>query len=100
MSTLQLQDVSLLNVKSIFQYHQNDDVAFVAVLLVCCLFYTIKIRDKPDPHHHLWFEKPQTSTSNGHSPETRDIAQKLEQTVSISSPESILIKLYTPLLNI
>ncbi|PVH73461.1 riboflavin synthase domain-like protein, partial [Cadophora sp. DSE1049] len=39
-----------------------------------------KIRDKPDPHHHLWFEKPQASTSSGQSAETRDVGQKLEQT--------------------
>ncbi|KAH7417792.1 NADPH-cytochrome P450 reductase [Cadophora sp. MPI-SDFR-AT-0126] len=81
MSTLQLSDISsLATVKSILQHQQNDDAAFVAFFLACCLFYALKIRDKPDPHHYLWFEKPQASASNGQNAETRDIGQKLEET--------------------
>lgn len=44
-----------------------------------------KAWDKPDPYHHLWFEKPQVqdSESGGKPKEARDIAQKLEETVSL-----------------
>ncbi|KAH6718218.1 hypothetical protein BKA61DRAFT_545277 [Leptodontidium sp. MPI-SDFR-AT-0119] len=79
MSTLQLADVySLAGVKNILQTHQKDDAAFLAFVLLCTLFY-LKIRDKPDPHHHLWFEKPQAGASNGQKAETRDIGVKLEE---------------------
>ncbi|KAG4431707.1 hypothetical protein IFR05_012806 [Cadophora sp. M221] len=80
MSTLQLTEVySLAGVKNILQTHQKDDAAFLAFVLLCTLFY-LKIRDKLDPHHHLWFEKPQAGTSNGQKAETRDIGEKLGET--------------------
>ncbi|KAK0124788.1 hypothetical protein ONS96_008669 [Cadophora gregata f. sp. sojae] len=81
MSTLQLPDsYSLANVKNLLQNHQGDDAAFVTFLLFCYLFYTLKVRDKADPYHHLWFERPQASAISGQSAETRDVGQKLEQT--------------------
>ncbi|KAJ5762286.1 uncharacterized protein N7511_005668 [Penicillium nucicola] len=39
--------------------------------------------DKPDPYHHLWFERPQLKNGGqlgSASKETRNIAQKLEET--------------------
>jgi len=42
-----------------------------------------KAWDRPDPYHHVWFEKPQVSdaaASDGVK-ETRDISQKLQETV-------------------
>ncbi|KAH7309301.1 NADPH-cytochrome P450 reductase [Rhexocercosporidium sp. MPI-PUGE-AT-0058] len=79
MSTLQLTDIySLAGLKSILPSHQKDDAAFLALVLLCCIFY-LKIRDKQDPHHHLWFEKPQATASGGQKAETRDIGEKLEE---------------------
>ena len=42
-----------------------------------------KAWDRPDPYHHVWFEKPQVAdaAASGKPKETRDIAQKLEETV-------------------
>lgn len=43
-----------------------------------------KVWDRPDPYHNLWFEKPQEkdSAGNARAKETRNIAQKLEESVS------------------
>lgn len=79
MSTLQVADVySLAGLKNILQRQQKDDVAFLAFVILCSILY-LTIRDKPDPHHHLWFEKPQASIASGRKAETRDIGQKLEE---------------------
>lgn len=42
-----------------------------------------KVWDRPDPYHNLWFEKPQEkdSAGNARAKETRNIAQKLEESV-------------------
>ena len=42
-----------------------------------------KAWDRPDPYHHVWFEKPQVSdaAASGRVKETRDISQKLQETV-------------------
>ena len=42
-----------------------------------------KAWDRPDPYHHVWFEKPQVSdaAASGGVKETRDISQKLQETV-------------------
>ena len=42
-----------------------------------------KAWDRPDPYHHVWFEKPQIAdaAASDRVKETRDIAQKLQETV-------------------
>ncbi|KAI4852686.1 cytochrome P450 reductase 1 [Aureobasidium sp. EXF-8845] len=41
-----------------------------------------KAWDRPDPYHHIWFERPQATdtAASGRLKETRNIAQKLEET--------------------
>ncbi|KAI4762072.1 cytochrome P450 reductase 1 [Aureobasidium sp. EXF-3400] len=43
-----------------------------------------KAWDRPDPYHHVWFEKPQIADAavSDRVKETRDISQKLEETNS------------------
>jgi NADPH-ferrihemoprotein reductase len=42
-----------------------------------------KAWDRPDPYHHIWFEKPQIADAPATTRvrETRDISQKLKETV-------------------
>jgi NADPH-ferrihemoprotein reductase len=42
-----------------------------------------KVWDRPDPYHHVWFEKPQIAYAAAKSRvrETRNISQMLEETV-------------------
>lgn len=68
--------------QSILHHTRKDDVAFLALAIFSGIFYTRFIKDKPDPYHHVWFEKPQATDSNGKGAETRDIGQKLEESVS------------------
>jgi NADPH-ferrihemoprotein reductase len=73
---------SLAGLKSILQHSQKDDVAFLVFLLFSCIFYKFIFKDKPDPYRHLWFEKPQATDANAKCAATRNIGQKLEETVS------------------
>ena len=61
-----------------------DDVAVLALIAFAGGGWLTrgKLWDKPDPYHHVWFERPQESTRNGGNiqKETRNIAQKLEET--------------------
>lgn len=59
-----------------------DDVAFLGLVLLFSVCYSLYFKDKPDPYQHVWFEKPQGSGSNLKEAEIRDIGKKLEQTVS------------------
>ena len=73
---------SLASLESKLLLLQKDDVAFLTLLLFSGLFYTFFLRDKSDPYHHLWFEKPQATNLEARAVETRDIGQKLEESVS------------------
>jgi NADPH-ferrihemoprotein reductase len=77
-----LTDVYSLGLKSILQHSQKDDTAFLAFLLLTCIFYKFIFKDKPDPYRHVWFEKPQATDANAKGADTRDIGQKLAETVS------------------
>lgn len=68
--------------EGILQHTQKDDVAFLALIILSGIIYTIFIKDKPDPYHHVWFEKPQAIDASAKGPETRDIGKKLEESVS------------------
>lgn len=63
-----------------------DDFTFLGLILVIGVCYALRgiVWDKPDPYHHLWFEKPQAGIIGSKSKETRDIGLKLEQNVSVS----------------
>ncbi|KZM23130.1 NADPH--hemoprotein reductase [Ascochyta rabiei] len=57
-----------------------DGVAILLFLLSALGYLTHgRVWDKPDPHHGIWFEKPQLAdgASSGRAAVTRDIAQKL-----------------------
>jgi NADPH-ferrihemoprotein reductase len=61
-----------------------DDVAVLALLALGGASYLTRgsLWDKPDPYHYKWFERPQESALNSRNikKETRNIAQKLEET--------------------
>lgn len=85
MSTLSkmLDLSSFASVDRLLQHAQTDDLAFLILAIFSGIFYNVYIRDKPDPYYHLWFEKPQKTDANQKGPETRDIAVKLEESVSL-----------------
>ncbi|KAH8597526.1 putative NADPH-cytochrome P450 reductase [Bisporella sp. PMI_857] len=58
-----------------------DDVALLGLILLLGLCFSLKgvLWDKPDPYHHLWFEKPQSDVATSQNQQTRDIGLKLEQ---------------------
>ena len=70
---------SSASVERIFQRTQNDDYAFLALIVLSVIFYNLCIKAKPDPYHHLWFEKPQQADANAKGADTRDIGEKLEE---------------------
>jgi hypothetical protein len=67
------------------QLHQLnvDDFAFLGVFVFVGICYALRgiVWEKPDPYHHLWFEKPQGDGAVKEA-NTRDIGAKLEQIVS------------------
>ncbi len=69
---------------SIFQHTQKDDVTFLVLAILSGLFYNFYIKEKPNPYHHVWFERPQQLDANRKGPDTRDIAVKLEENVSLN----------------
>jgi NADPH-ferrihemoprotein reductase len=66
---------------------QVDDIAFFGICVFLGVCYSLRriLYEKPDPHHHLWFEKPQGADADSKEANTRDIGLKLEQTVSRSN---------------
>ena len=83
MSTLsKMVDPSFFaGVESLLQQAQKDDFAFLALIILTGIFYNVYIKEKPDPYHHVWFEKPQTADANAKGADTRDIGVKLEESV-------------------
>jgi len=83
MSTLsKMVDPSLFaGVDCLLQKAQKDDFAFLALIILTGIFYNVYIKEKPDPYHHVWFEKPQTADANAREADTRDIGVKLEESV-------------------
>jgi hypothetical protein len=61
------------------------DIAAFGLVASCAFAYLLRGRawDRPDPHHHLWFERPQLKDgATGSSiAATRDIARKMEESV-------------------
>jgi len=76
----------LIGVERILEHIQKDDAVFLALVILTGIFYTLYLRDKPDPFRHVWFEKPQQTDLNRKGPETRDIGLKLETSVSLRCP--------------
>jgi NADPH-ferrihemoprotein reductase len=79
---------SLVSVDRLLQHAQTDDIVFLILAIFSGIFYNVYIRDKPDPYYHRWFEKPQQTDANHKGPETRDIAAKFEESVSLHTPVS------------
>jgi NADPH-ferrihemoprotein reductase len=85
-SLSKMVDISpFASVESILQHTQKDDVAFLAFIILSGIFYNLYIKEKPDPYHHVWFEKPQQTDANSKGADTRDIGLKLEESVSLVS---------------
>ena len=64
------------------------DVAALSALGVASAAYLLRgiAWDRPDPYHHLWFERMGSKNGAASGPKaTRDIAKKLEETVSSTS---------------
>lgn len=78
-STVVLQTRPL---ESLFHHTQKDDFTVFVFLICTGIFYQFFFKDKPDPHHHLWFEKPQAAESGARGIDTRDISVKLAEAVS------------------
>lgn len=61
------------------------DYAAIAAFSFAWGTYLLKGKawDRPDPYHHVWFEKPQIAdtAAGARVKETRDISKKLEDTV-------------------
>ena len=76
---------SFASVESILQHTQKDDVAFLAFIILSGIFYNLYIKEKPDPYHHVWFEKPQQTDANSKGADARDIGLKFEENVSLVS---------------
>lgn len=55
------------------------------VLLVLIAFasggYQLLLKSKPDPHHYIWFEKPQKKDGSASEAVIRDIVAKLQDIV-------------------
>lgn len=85
MATLsKMMDISpFTSVESILQHTQKDDIAFLAFIILSGIFYNLYIKERPDPYHHIWFEKPQQTDANAKGADTRDIGVKLEESVSL-----------------
>lgn len=58
-----------------------DFVAIALIVLLSSLHFTRGIAwDRPDPHHYIYFEKPQQNEGLSSQPKaTRNVAQKLEE---------------------
>ena len=78
--------LSVIRLQDIFESTQKDDVALLAFLVITGLFYSFFIKEKTDPYHHLWFEKPQSTDGNAKEADTRDIGVKLEESASTIAP--------------
>lgn len=76
-----IESSAFLAFQSLRHHTQKDDIVFFFLAILAGLFYTFVIREKPDPYHHVWFEKPQEVDADAKGPDTRDIAKRLEETV-------------------
>ena len=84
-TTLLSSYVSLNGLTDFARSAPADDVAVLGLALVASAGYLLKgiVWDRPDPYHYTWFERPQEKDSAARNlqKETRNIAQKLEETV-------------------
>lgn len=81
MATPQLL-IDMLKVASPHSYGDFAALGLVTFVTVGALSRG-KLWDKPDPYHHLWFERPQEKDAAGRASakETRNIAEKMEKDV-------------------
>ena len=75
---------SFASVESILQHTKKDDVTFLALVILSGILYNFYIKEKPDPYHHIWFEKPQQTDANAKGADTRDIGLKLAEGVCLA----------------
>lgn len=70
-----------------------EDLAMMAVLGAASTAYMSwgRLWDKPDPYHYKWFERPQEQLGGKlGAQQTRNIMEKLEETVSHSHSRLLL----------
>lgn len=72
-------------VDSLLQQARKDDFAFLALIILTGIFYNVYIKEKPDPYHHIWFERPQAADAFAKEADTKDIGAKLEESARSSS---------------
>jgi NADPH-ferrihemoprotein reductase len=61
------------------------DMAALGTVGIASAAYLLRgiVWDKPDPHHHIWFERMGSKDGASSGPKaTRDIAKKMEEAVS------------------
>src|SRR4051794_27986786 len=74
---------SIPQVSAILSKVYVDDIAacaLIAIASTACLLRGIAW-DKPDPYAHIWYERPQKKLAGTLKNETRDIAEKLGESV-------------------
>ncbi|RDW85302.1 hypothetical protein BP6252_02892 [Coleophoma cylindrospora] len=58
---------------------QIDDIIFILYAIVSYGLYHRYIKEKPDPYHHIWFDRPQSIDGNCKIAESRNISTKLDE---------------------
>jgi hypothetical protein len=86
---------TLEGVESLLLYAKKDDIAFLTLIILTGIFYNFYFKEKPDPYHHVWFEKPQAIDANAKGAATRDIGLKLEESVSSINLLNFLTRMLT-----
>jgi NADPH-ferrihemoprotein reductase len=74
-----------------------SDLAALSAVGVASVAYLLRgiVWDKPDPYHHVWFERMGANGGVSGPKATRDIAKKLEESVSFVAQQFISTYLLT-----
>jgi NADPH-ferrihemoprotein reductase len=77
-------DIEWMAAQRLFHQLPVDDVLFFGIFILFGISFSLRgiAWNKQDPYHHVWFEKPQGTSSDVKETKTRDIGKKLEQIVS------------------
>lgn len=79
---------TLLELTQLAKPTSYADIAAIGLVAIGSAGYLLRgiAWDRPDPYNHLWYERPQEKDGAGINgqKETRNIAQKLEESVSVS----------------
>ncbi|RDW77870.1 hypothetical protein BP5796_05722 [Coleophoma crateriformis] len=56
-----------------------DDIIFILYAVVSYTLYHRYVKEKPDPYHHIWFDRPQSINGSCKTAESRNISTKLDE---------------------